>query len=113
MRSHDLRQLELVPFAGGEYSNVSTHLAIIKVLGNIVLFIPFGISLPFLTKGRIWYTLVGAFVVSVVVEALQFLMSSGTSTTGDVLLNTIGALFGAILARIASDTLSNKFRPFS
>src|SRR5664280_2279164 len=35
VRGHEVRQIVLIPFAGGEYSNVSKSLMAIKIFGNV------------------------------------------------------------------------------
>ena len=98
VRSHEIRQFVLVPFAGGEYANVNSRLALVKLFGNIALFTPLGFSLQFLFRWRVMFTTLCGFVVSVVVESLQFWLARGTSTTGDLILNCLGASLGALIA---------------
>jgi glycopeptide antibiotics resistance protein len=50
VRSHEIRQIVLVPFAGGEYANVNSRLALVKIFGNIALFAPLGFSLQFMFR---------------------------------------------------------------
>ena len=98
VRSHEIRQLVLVPFAGGEYANVNSRMALVKVFGNIALFAPLGFSLQYMFRWRIMFTTLCGFIVSVVVESLQFWLARGTSTTGDLILNSLGVSLGALIA---------------
>lgn len=65
-------------------------------LGNVVWFLPFGFGLPALTKrhlnafGVVWR----AALLSLLIEALQFVLYTGVADIDDVIFNTIGGLFG-------------------
>ena len=100
VREHEVSQIVLIPFAGGEYSNLSKSLMAIKLFGNVALFVPFGISLQLLIRRQIWVTVVAGLTTSLCVEVLQYVLSWGTSTTGDLILNCFGAFVGAIIARL-------------
>ncbi|AKP66170.1 VanZ family protein [Companilactobacillus ginsenosidimutans] len=70
-----------------------------NLFGNIVWFIPMGIFKPSLGKknrgfGRV--VLIGA-LVSVSIEALQFVLSTGVTDIDDVISNTIGTAIGFLL----------------
>ena len=98
VRGHEVRQIVLIPFAGGEHSNVSKSLMAIKLLGNVALFVPFGISLQLLLRRQIWVTVAAGLTTSLCVEVLQYLLTRGTSTTGNLILNCAGALVGASIS---------------
>ena len=77
-----------------------------ELLMNVLLFVPFGLSVPFaLTPGKagerrvkVWcfiVTIVVAVVLSVAIEAVQYRFALGRCETDDVLANTLGALLGA------------------
>ena len=103
VRNHEVRQVVWIPFAGGEYSNINTQLSLIKLLGNVALFVPLGLCVQVLTRWSVKSTILIGIAVSLVVEILQFLLSRGTSTTGDVILNCGGTLIGAL---VGSELLS-------
>jgi glycopeptide antibiotics resistance protein len=107
VREHEVRQIVLMPFAGGEYSNVSMSLMAIKIFGNVALFVPFGISLQLLVRRRILVTVAAGLTTSLCVEVLQYLLTRGTSTTGDLILNCAGALVGATIARLLVELRPN------
>jgi glycopeptide antibiotics resistance protein len=76
----------------------------IKILiGNIILFIPFGflapIALKKLRKSVFTTTLLGMFL-SILIESSQFLFTYRVSNIDDVILNTLGAFIGAVLIKI-------------
>ena len=73
---------------------------------NVLLFVPFGLSLPFVVtpgkagerRGKVWcfiVTIAIAVVLSVAIEAVQYRFALGRCETDDVLANTLGALLGA------------------
>jgi glycopeptide antibiotics resistance protein len=103
VRGHEVRQIVLIPFAGGQYSNVSKSLLAIKIFGNVALFVPFGISLQLLVRRQIWVTVAAGLTTSLCVEVLQYVLTRGTSTTSDLILNCAGALVGATIARLLVD----------
>ena len=72
-----------------------------NLFGNILLFIPIGVLLSFITgwKGR---TVIIAAGFSLVIETTQFITSRGCFDLDDVLLNTVGCFIGYGLLQIAS-----------
>lgn len=70
-----------------------------SALMNIALFIPFGLTLPYVLPGRIRrkvpVTVVAGLLLSIAVEAVQFLFALGSSELDDILMNTFGTFLGA------------------
>ncbi|SDX21697.1 VanZ like family protein [Amycolatopsis xylanica] len=73
-----------------------------QVGGNLLMLSPLGMILPFRVRflrsvGRI---AVAALVLSMLVEAMQYVLHAGRVTaTDDVILNALGATMGAAIAR--------------
>lgn len=69
---------------------------LINYLGNIGLFVPFGILLPAIFKklNYLWVLLIGLFTI-ITVESLQYFLSCGYTDIDDVILNTLGVIIGA------------------
>lgn len=68
---------------------------------NIILFLPFGLSLPFALpdkfhKRNIIITIVFACVLSAAIEFLQYYYRLGRCETDDVIANTLGAAIGTL-----------------
>ena len=62
-------------------------------VGNIIWFIPFGFLLPILFgsgKKAILYTL----LLSIAIEAFQFIFGTGVTEVEDLILNTLGGALG-------------------
>ena len=69
--------------------------------GNIVWFIPLGMYLQwFKSKRSLWEIAVFGFLFSFFIETMQYILSSGVSELDDLILNTIGAVAGALIIRI-------------
>lgn len=76
--------------------------AILNLVGNTALFIPLGFLTPFLHQ-RIgwWLVLTGSIAFSLTLERLQLALKVGSFDVDDILLNTLGAMFGfAVLVSI-------------
>lgn len=105
------RSLSLRPGAGirVEFGNVNHALGVINVLGNIVLFVPLG----WLTAVVVLYAptaqvLVGlrrgvlsGLLLSLAIEVSQYFLGRAADVD-DVLLNTAGALLGALIGAALS-----------
>ena len=77
-----------------------------EVMMNAVLFFPLGLSFSQLiyrgnAKKTFRNTVISAFLLSFCIEFLQFVCSCGTAELSDLLLNTLGAVIGALPVLIA------------
>ena len=98
LKGHTVAQgINLVPLVALRLADVKTSLL------NILLFIPFGFGLPFITKLQMRKVVVTGALFSVTIELLQLLtgvMAHRTFRTvdiNDVLFNTTGAAIGYLL----------------
>ena len=67
------------------------------MVGNIVIFVPFGVYLPlFKNDKRVTTNLLFIFMVSLFVEIIQGLFGIGASDIDDVILNCFGGLLGIL-----------------
>ena len=72
---------------------------------NIFFFIPIGFLLPIVVyqlkkaRMRAWQMGLVAMVISISIEATQYLLSIGEAETDDVITNTLGAVIGFLLYR--------------
>ncbi len=89
--------VNLVPLALLTVADLETSLL------NILLFVPFGFGLPFITDMRTKGIIIAGLLLSVAIELLQFLTGLAAGITfrvadiNDVLFNTLGACIGYIL----------------
>lgn len=75
------------------------NVAAYNLFGNIALFIPYGIFLPYLFKRlrKLWKVLLFGVVTIVCVELLQFLTLRGSCDIDDLILNMIGIFLGYLM----------------
>jgi len=77
------------------------------IIGNMIMFVPFGVLLPLVSKRIVTAKaiLVAASLVSLAIEAIQFagrwFGSRRWTDIDDVLFNVLGALVGYALLRLA------------
>jgi glycopeptide antibiotics resistance protein len=69
----------------------------VNAVGNVLLFAPLGAALRLVGRGR-GATALAAFALSASIEALQLLIPGRTTSTADVIWNTLGAVLGWRLA---------------
>ena len=71
-----------------------------SLLMNVLLFVPFGLTLPYtlLEKWtcRALISIVIAVVISICIESFQFIFKLGCAEIDDVLMNTFGSVLGAL-----------------
>jgi glycopeptide antibiotics resistance protein len=78
----------------------AVNIAIENLLGNVLLFLPFGFLLPLLTQKinsykRIFIT---AIIFSFSLEIAQLTLHVGSFDVDDIILNTTGAMLGYMVA---------------
>ncbi|MDR1324953.1 MAG: VanZ family protein [Treponema sp.] len=73
---------------------------VINVLGNIGVFIPFGILLPGCFKGSLVKAAIVLLSGLLVLEFLQLVCKRGTFDVDDIILNTGGFIIGYILEKL-------------
>ena len=69
---------------------------IINVMGNVVVFIPFGVFMPMLFSKckNVLLTTLLSLEFSIVIEVIQLVSRVGSFDVDDLLLNTVGGLCG-------------------
>lgn len=97
------RSINIIPFATIlEYINsagkISLGLVVDNIVGNVVVFIPFGLYLQiFRKKKTIWKSVGVLALASIFIEIIQWVLGVGVSDIDDILLNTLGGLIGVLL----------------
>jgi glycopeptide antibiotics resistance protein len=94
----DSPKYNLVPFASIKlFLKMYAHhpwAAAVNLIGNIVIFVPFGALIPLVFGGG-WGRMLLLFVSAVVVlECSQFLLHRGSLDVDDLILNVLGSLLG-------------------
>jgi glycopeptide antibiotics resistance protein len=78
------------------FYEVNQRIAIQNILGNIIIFVPFGLLLPLIVTRKFnGFSIVTiSFFLSLVLELIQLFSGIGSFDVDDLILNTIGALLG-------------------
>lgn len=101
----------LIPFKEIFRYPLTSRLFIRNVVGNILLFVPFGIFVAHYTKNKkIYVTLFLSLLVSSAIEFAQSCIGR-TADIDDIILNTLGGVLGCILYKLAKATI-NKMPKF-
>ena len=76
--------------------------ALYNVIGNILLFIPFGFLIPLLfnKKNKFFIITLYGFLTSVLIEIIQLFTSFNTTDIDDIIFNTLGAVIGYFIFNI-------------
>lgn len=96
------RSINFIPFYSIKeyiFSNSATvrSFAFANVVGNIVIFTPFGTYLSlFKNDKRVIANLLFIFIVSLFIEIIQGLLGIGASDIDDIILNCLGGLVGIV-----------------
>lgn len=94
-------QYNLVPFQEIKrfivyWKTIGVYYSLINLAGNVVAFMPFGALIRWVVNQKThWYQAVGyTFAFSLCVELLQLVARVGVFDVDDLILNTLGGLFG-------------------
>ena len=97
-RSESGAGVDFVPFSSFERAKIQPEMYR-SMLMNVFLFVPLGLSLPYVFGGgrgkRILMTILVGFLLSVAVEMVQYFASLGLAETDDVICNTLGTTVGS------------------
>ena len=97
-RSESGAGADFIPFSSFERAKIQPEMYR-SMLMNVFLFVPLGLSLPFVFGGktgkRILLTFLVGLLLSVTVEAIQFFAHLGMAETDDVICNTVGTAIGS------------------
>ena len=89
---------DYIPFSSFERAKIQQEMYR-SMLMNVFLFVPLGLSLPFVFGGktgkRILLTILIGLLLSVTVEAIQYFGNLGMAETDDVICNTLGTAIGS------------------
>ncbi len=111
---HSTRAVNLVPFqgiisylsgndlvSGQDSASVLHAFAPLNLLANIFIFVPCGVYITLFKKDKgIWKNALWVFVISTVVEIVQFISKFGIGDIDDVILNSMGGLIGVLICRL-------------
>lgn len=97
-RSESGAGADFIPFSSFERAKIQPEMYR-SMLMNVFLFVPLGLSLPYVFSGsiakRILLAILIGFLLSVTVEAIQYFAHLGMAETDDVICNTVGTSIGS------------------
>ncbi len=94
------------------FKNDNINYFLINFLGNIIMFIPFGVVIPILWKLSNKQVVLIGFCISFLIEFCQLFLTRGTDVD-DLFLNTLGVYFGICIFKLISKKFNKiliKFR---
>ena len=110
------RNYNLIPFAtiweylSGQSGAAQNHV-MVNILGNIAVFVPYGVYLQtFLKDKSLKKSFLIAAVTSLSVEILQFVLAVGAADVDDIILNTFGAIAGILIYKLLRKLLRDESR---
>jgi glycopeptide antibiotics resistance protein len=100
------RSINLIPFRGYLFPKMNGETTL-----NVVIFIPLGIySGVLLKKWNFRKKLLFFFLISLMLEALQFILSVGAFDITDIITNTSGGIIGLIIFGAIERLFNDNFK---
>ncbi len=97
-------QYNLIPFNEirrfvGYRHYLSLGAFVLNICGNLLVFTPLGFFIPLWNQGRVrWYhIIIYSFSFSLCIELMQLYTRVGVFDVDDLIMNTVGGLFGWVL----------------
>lgn len=97
------RTISIIPFKSlldMINNNISVTRILENILGNIAIFIPFGLLLPIVQKDKSKKIILYGLITSALIEIIQYVFAFGSSDIDDLMLNTLGTVIGYLLYKI-------------
>ncbi len=99
MMNGEYRRVNLVPFKTissylSLFSRGRSSVAFLNLFGNIILFIPMGLYLPYFFKflRKLWKDTLAVLLTILLVEGIEYVTGRGSLDVDDVILNLLGAI---------------------
>jgi len=83
-----------------QFDRFNTSIWVVNLIGNIAIFVPFGVLLPIIFGKRLRKSFYIFFLGVLLLESLQLLTRRGSFDIDDFILNSVGFLLGYGLFRI-------------
>lgn len=101
------RSLNWIPFAQSVILNGKIYLK--EIFLNVLIFVPFGVYVQYFKSHESILKRIGyGFLLSLSLEACQFIFSIGASDITDLLSNTTGVILGVDLLSLVERLFKNK-----
>ncbi|NFD77374.1 VanZ family protein [Clostridium botulinum] len=104
-----MRSINLIPFS--EPLILNGKLAFSEIIMNVVIFVPLGIYTGILfERWSIGKKLFLFFLISLICEALQFILGVGASDITDIINNTLGGIIGLMIYKGIEKVFKNSVK---
>lgn len=97
------RTISIIPFKSlfdMINNNISVTRILENVVGNIAIFIPFGLLFPIIQKDKSPKIMLYGLITSAIIEITQYVFALGSSDIDDLVFNTLGTIIGYVLYKI-------------
>lgn len=91
---------------------VNLDVSVNNLVGNLILLLPLGLLLPFMFKRcqKLSSVVAIAFITSLLIEVIQFVLQIGMADIDDVILNSLGAILGYIFYKFIMWSLTLRIK---
>mgnify|MGYP001119260580 CR=1 FL=1 len=92
----DLKNVNLVPFKtiSPYLKNITEMYAFKNIMGNIIIFFPLGFFVSYRFSKKVLKPMIICMLTILFIECIQLIFKIGFFDVDDILLNSIGCLFG-------------------
>ena len=110
----DSRSINLIPFKsileGAGIHDGIRHISFdVQVWGNVLIFIPAGVYIMVLLRQeRVYKAMLGALLLSMATELIQYVFAIGASDIDDIILNCLGGAVGVLAYCLLKKQLKEK-----
>lgn len=97
------RTIDIIPFKSPLdmiNKNISVTWILENILGNIAIFISFGLLFPIIQKDKSKKIIFYGLITSALIEEIQYVFALGSSDIDDLVFNTLGTIIGYVLYKI-------------
>jgi hypothetical protein len=104
-------EYNLIPFATITYflsGDTTILIAFYNLSANVLLFVPFGVFVPYFVPGKMWRHIIGPVIIISLIELVQMVLHRGSLDVDDLLLNVIGVYIGYFLSPMISQVIKKK-----
>ncbi len=110
--SNSISSYNFIPFKEMLRYRIGTNLFYKNIIGNLVIFVPFGLFIPYYLKTSRFSIVLGlSLISSLAIEFAQQLIIGRVFDVDDIILNVVGSLIGYILYVII-DAIMGKLPKF-
>jgi glycopeptide antibiotics resistance protein len=105
----ETRSVNLIPFS--ELLILNGKIDFGEIIMNVIIFVPLGIYAGILFKRWVWgKNLFFFFLISLIVEGLQFILGAGAFDITDIITNTSGGIIGLVIFKAIEKLFKNSVK---